>query len=201
MTKPETGIRRASHTLGRVADPGRRCPPAGVRPHPAAVGGAGQDQGPHQVIRRGGHRIRAPKPLCHPQPAWRCWPFWVRASAQSTGGVTKWRVGSITTSEGKPARGLTRQASPVRWRRSAGGRFAAPSRGPNAAGEPATRPGRHDYSPNLCLPPGEPRHVGIAELLRLVGAVRRPPRAVLVHHDVGGALSVRPERHSSFISS
>jgi hypothetical protein len=34
----------------------------------------------------------------------------------------------------KPARGLTRQASPVRWRRSAGGVVPAPSRGPNAAG-------------------------------------------------------------------
>jgi DNA-binding PadR family transcriptional regulator len=26
-----------------------------------------------------------------------CWPIWVRALVQSTGGVTKWRVASITT--------------------------------------------------------------------------------------------------------
>jgi hypothetical protein len=69
------------------------------------------------------------------------------------------------------------------------------------------------------IPPPEPRH-GIAELLRLVGAMRRlafdrslPPsetlgrirdtfndydhqRRVLVRHDVGGALSVRPGRRS-----
>jgi hypothetical protein len=66
------------------------------------------------------------------------------------------------------------------------------------------------------IPPPEPRH-GIAELLRLVGAVRRlafpaavgdagqdqghvqrlrPPKAVLVRHDTSGASSVRPGRRS-----
>jgi hypothetical protein len=51
---------RPSH-LGRFADPGRRCTPVGVRPHPAAVGGVGQDQRPLQVRRRREHPIRGQK--------------------------------------------------------------------------------------------------------------------------------------------
>jgi hypothetical protein len=44
--------------------------------------------------------------------------------------------------------------------------------GPNAAGDPATRPGRHDYSPNRAFHHAS-LAMGIAELLRLVGAARR----------------------------
>jgi hypothetical protein len=130
--------------VGRLAHPGRRCAPAGVRSHPAGVGGAGQDQGCNQVIRRRGRRIRGKSRstglLCHQLRAWRAGRAECECRPSRREGVTKWRVASITTKEGKAAGGLTRPARPVRWRRSTGGGCGAVAAGEARQGERETMP-------------------------------------------------------------
>ena len=100
----------------RRTGPGRRCAPAGVRTAPCHRRRRWAGSGTHSGHTTKGHRIRG-KAAC------RCWPFWVPASVQSTGGVTKRRVASITPRKQGGGPRHTRQASPVRWRRSAEGRL------------------------------------------------------------------------------
>ena len=117
---PWTPSRACHHTLGGTVAPGRRCAPAGVRPHPATVGGARQDQGrvPRlrpRLARRGTGRPRlASRPasgftVVAPTPASRSlrsrdpvrsetWLFQGRSPSAMTGLTSSWpRMGYHST--------------------------------------------------------------------------------------------------------
>jgi hypothetical protein len=86
--------------------------------------------------------------MCHPLSAWRCWSFWGASVGPVDGRrnqMPRWVDYHSGRRSGGPEAHPTGQPGAMAPQRR--GAVAAPSQDPTRH-DPATRPGRHDYSPN-----------------------------------------------------